>query len=224
MYCPSCGTEFTKGQKYCRSCGTNLMLVSKAVTLGEAIGRSDRGAVPKMKAVIENLGLDKMTADISKGLEEMTREIEQGIKTSRSPRRRKSPEEQRQERREKLITGGFVSFFTGIGLAIFLYYLGGALVLRIPPEKLARVPFELEPVVRIAWLLGLIPALSGFGQIIAGLLTRPAPVERVEAFQPLPTTVVTEPSRPDLVSSVTEHTTELLEGSNPARGAARQRE
>jgi hypothetical protein len=223
MYCPSCGTEFTKGQKYCRSCGTNLMLVSKAMTLGEAIGRSDRGAAPKMKAVIENLGLDKMTADISKGLEEMTREIEQSIKNPRS-RRRKSPEQEQRQRREKLISHGFVSFFSGIGLAIFLYYLGGALVLRIPPEKLARIPFELEPVIRIAWLFGLIPALSGFGQIIAGLLTRPAPVERVQAFQPPPTTVVTEPSRPDLVSSVTEHTTELLEGSNPARSTARQRE
>jgi hypothetical protein len=200
------------------------MLVSKAVTLGEAIGRSDRGPLPKIKEIVDGLKLDQMTAEISKGLEQMTGEIERGLKSSPRKRRRKSPEEERQQRREKLITGGFVSFFSGIGLAIFLYYLGGALVLRIPPEKLARIPFELEPVIRIAWLVGLIPALTGLGQIIAGLLTRPARIERVEAFQPPPTVVSTEPPRPDLISSVTEHTTELLEGTTPARSTARQRE
>jgi hypothetical protein len=44
---------------------------------------------------------------------------------------------------------------------IFLYYFSVALVLKIPPEALTKIPFELEPVVRILWLAGLMPTLSG---------------------------------------------------------------
>ena len=46
----------------------------------------------------------------------------------------------------------------------------GALVLKIPPETLAKIPFELEPVLHVAWLVGLIPTLAGLGRIIAGTL------------------------------------------------------
>jgi hypothetical protein len=43
MYCPQCGTESSSGLQFCRSCGANLKVIGKAVSLSEAIARSDRG-------------------------------------------------------------------------------------------------------------------------------------------------------------------------------------
>jgi hypothetical protein len=124
------------------------------------------------------------------------------------------------ERREKHITTGIVSLFSGVGLTIFLYYLSAALVLKLPPHVIAQVPFEIDPVVRVIWLFGLLPTLSGVGHILAGLLIRPRreldELEQPAAVAPprdlpdggvsLPTTSIA--SAPD---SVTERTTNLLE-------------
>src|SRR5262245_30166979 len=61
------------------------------------------------------------------------------------------------ERREKHLSTGIVSLFSGVGLSIFLYYLSAALVLKLPPHVIAEVPFEIDPVVRVIWLVGLLP-------------------------------------------------------------------
>jgi hypothetical protein len=119
---------------------------------------------------------------------------------------------------------GFTGLFSGIGLAVFLYYLAGALVLRIPPHIADRVPFEIDPVVRIIWLIGLIPALTGLGRIFAGFFIRSTPEEPTEAPQSAQPTASIEPPKPGLWGSVTEHTTELLESDSkpPTPKAARQ--
>ena len=119
------------------------------------------------------------------------------------------------ERREKHLVTGTISLFSGIGLAIFLYFLTGALVLKLPPDFVAKVPFEIEPVVRILWLLGLMPALSGVGHIIAGLLIRPDPPRQIEASKPTSKSALELSEREPVVraapASVTERTTNILE-------------
>ena len=45
------------------------------------------------------------------------------------------------ERREKLLVERHVSLFSGIGIMIFLYYFAAALVLKLPPEVMAKIPF-----------------------------------------------------------------------------------
>jgi hypothetical protein len=123
------------------------------------------------------------------------------------------------ERREKHLTTGIVSMFSGVGLMIFLYYLSAALVLKLPPHIIAQVPFEIDPVVRVIWLLGLLPTLSGIGHILAGLLIRPR--QELELEQPAvapprdltegaSTTTAVTPAV-DTPTSVTERTTNLLE-------------
>ena len=92
------------------------------------------------------------------------------------------------------------------------------MVLKLPPEVIAQIPFEIDPVVRIFWLLGLLPMLSGVGHLFAGLLIRPQ--RNLELDQPVTpprditpgltegdstTTAVNAPT------SVTERTTNLLE-------------
>jgi hypothetical protein len=215
MYCPQCGTESSSGLQYCRSCGANLKVIGKAVTLSETIARIP-GPLPHMiTGMIKNLKADHVSEEISHAMEEMKKEI---VRSSDDPtpdkpwwlegRKKKTA----QQRREKHLIGGTISLFSGIGLAIFLYYLTGALVLKLPPDFVAKVPFEIEPVVRILWLVGLLPMLSGLGHIVAGLLIRPDK-DRAgldETARPLLETRG-EPVRPTTPASVTERTTNLLE-------------
>ena len=123
------------------------------------------------------------------------------------------------ERREKHLTTGIVSLFSGVGLTIFLYYLSAALVLKLPPHVIVQVPFEIDPVVRVIWLFGLLPMLSGVGHILAGLLIRPRQEPELDQPAVAPPRDLTEGAStatiqvPALggVASVTERTTNLLE-------------
>ena len=233
MYCPQCGTESGSGLQYCRSCGANLKVIGKALSLSEAIARSDRGPLPKIKEMIRSLKVEHVTEEVSGALDRMNKEIlntsSVGALKSWWKREKKTAE----ERREDHITKGTVSLFSGAGLMIFLYYFSAALVLKLPPHVLAEIPFELEPVVSVIWLLGLVPALSGLGHIFAGLLIRPARHANVDASmgssidrstlgntpENIPAKIDTDAKFANAANSslhgspvsVTEHTTNLLE-------------
>jgi len=211
MYCPQCGTESSSGLQYCRACGANLKVIGKAVSLSEAIARSDRGPLPKIKEMMKNLKVEQVSEDISRALDQMNIEI---ARSSHDPKPRKiigKKTKTREQRREKHLTTGAISLFSGIGLAIFLYYLSAALVLKLPPDVAAKVPFEIEPVVRMIWLVGLMPALSGVGHLLAGLLVRPDPPAEIEDARPAPILREREPIPRATPVSVTERTTNLLE-------------
>lgn len=221
MYCPQCGTDSTPGVQYCRACGANLKVIGKAVALSEAIARSDRGPLPKIREMVKGLKVDHVTEEVSHALDRMNTEIARispkPPESERRPlisfRKQKTPA----ERREQHISKGVVSLFSGIGLTVFLYYLSAALVLKLPPDVVAQIPFEIEPVVRMIWIFGAIPSLSGLGHIIAGLLIRPQRYQVPQLEQPppehleFPNTTVAVGASNAVPTSVTEHTTELLE-------------
>lgn len=229
MYCPKCGTESSSDQRFCRSCGANLKVIGKAVALSEVIARSDRGPIPKIKEMMESAKIKKTTDDVSSALDQMSHDISQTpageehtdswwlqFKDKRTPA----------QRREDHLVKGTITLFSGIGLMVFLYYLSAALILKIPPEALAKIPFELEPVVKMIWLVGLIPALSGLGRIIAGLtikLTSPHSLEGQDQSQPA--IKAHGQTRPPLASgftpeeqpmSVVEETTATLDQKIPS--------
>ena len=219
MYCPQCATESDSTLQYCRLCGANLKVIGKAVALSEAIARSDRGPLPKLKELIRNLTPpEHVTEEISGALEKMKEEISRSSDDpkSRRPktpwwqlREKKTPERRREDHRVK----GTISFFSGIGLTIFLYNVAGALVLKLPPEVLAKIPFELEPVVHALWTLGFIPILSGAGHIASSFFIKSEPPPRFELPPPNPSANLPEleaARRPTVGRSVTEGTTELL--------------
>ncbi|HEY3027154.1 MAG TPA: hypothetical protein VGJ55_13480 [Pyrinomonadaceae bacterium] len=216
MYCPQCGTESGSGLQYCRSCGANLKVIGKALTLSEAIARSDRGPLPKIKEMIKNLRIEHVTDEVSGALERMNQEIVNTTPFRKSGRRWRWIEKKTaEERREKHLVKGTVSMFTGVGLMIFLYYFSAALVLKLPPNVMAEIPFEVDPVVRVLWLLGLIPTLSGAGRIVAGLLIRPtrhvnidANIANASAISEPQSEIRNSSSGPP--ASVTENTTNLL--------------
>lgn len=223
MYCPQCGTESPSGLQYCRSCGANLKVIGKAVALSEAIARSDRGPLPKIKEMVKGLKVEHVTEEVSRALDKMNSEIANISPESRKKERRALINLTRRktaaERRERHLTKGVVSLFSGAGLMTFLYFLSSVLVLKLPPDVIAQVPFELGPVVHVIWLLGLIPMLSGAGHIMAGLLIRPTEPRELPRSDYQPASQIDPvphhplPVRP----SVTDRTTELLEPESTNR-------
>ena len=232
MFCPQCGTESSAELHYCRSCGANLKVIGKAVSLSEAIARSD-GVPAKIKEMVKNLKVEKVTDEVSRALERMNKELVRSAQDSRpsNPRwlqaKLEAKKKTAEQRRERHLTKGTIKFFWGGGLTIFLYFLAHALLLKLPPDVIARIPFEIDPVVRVIWLLGFIPMLSGVGHIIAGLTVRPDPPRQIESpgQQPLridpPMTAqdhseLTKVTRREAPASITERTTNIL-GRDQAR-------
>src|SRR3989475_8910699 len=128
MYCPQCGTESSADLKFCRSCGANLEVIGKAVSLSEAIARSD--SVPaKIKDMVKNLKIEKVTDEVARAMEKMNQEIARSSDQRRktfSWRKEKTPEQSR----ERHLTTGLIKLFSGGGLSIFLYFLSHAQIGR----------------------------------------------------------------------------------------------
>lgn len=214
MYCPQCGIESSSNQQYCRSCGANLKVIGKAVTLSEAIARSDRGPLPKIKEMMKSLKINQATEEVSKALEQMNHEVIKSFDSSHPKAQffwKREPLTPAQ-RRERAIGRGIRSVFTGVGLSIFLYNFTAAIVLKIPPQDLAQIPFELEPLVHTAWIVGVIPIFSGLGRIISGLLIRPDKrLPEANSSQLSPSPAEQETASSSSPHSITDHTTELLQ-------------
>jgi hypothetical protein len=210
MFCPQCGTESSQELKFCRTCGANLRVIGKAVTLSEAIARSD--SVPaKVKDLLKNLKIEKVTDEVARAMEKMKVEIATTADDHRDWVRARSRDEIRhqarrrkektaEQRRERLLTRGFVTMFSGIGLGVFLYILGHTIVLNLSPDQISKIPFDLPSLLHVVWLIGLIPALTGFGRVIAGFtIRRDRPGElRTSDEQPLR---IEEPTETAFVSS-----------------------
>ena len=216
MYCPQCGTE-SQSTQYCRVCGANLKVIGKAVALSEAVARSDRGPLPKIKEMIKEFKVDHVSDEVSGALDRMNQEIVRMSPESErrehgrpwiSFGRKKTPA----EKRENHISKGVVSLFSGVGLTVFLYYLSAALVLKLPPDIVAQIPFDIDPVVKTIWLFGLLPVTSGLGHILAGLLIRPQGEQpQLDQVVSPPRELTDRPLANPIPVSVTDHTTNLLE-------------
>jgi hypothetical protein len=181
MFCPKCGADGEGSPNYCRRCGVNLALVGKAVTVSEVIARGDSGLLPKIKTAMGNLKLDDVSAQVAQHVESIGREVERSVRDHRGDlakakeeirkKFRRTPEEQRAH----LVGKGFSSLFSGIAMMIVLYVVGHNVHFNFPPDVLAKVPFDLYKAIDLAWIFGLIPALAGFGQVIASLFIPKTP-------------------------------------------------
>ena len=210
-------------------------MIGKAVSLSEAIARSDRGPLPKIKEMMKSLKIEHVSEEISRALDQMNQEIvrNSGSLGKVKPRhfadplemrienhfgkrsRRERKEKTAQQRRESHIVHGLCSLFSGVGLMIFLYYLASALVLKLPENIVVQAPFEIAPVVHMIWLVGLIPTLTGLGRILAGLTIRPEPKPLAGFPAPSIDTSMQSTTTNELPpryepASVTERTTNIL--------------
>ena len=142
------------------------------------------------------------------------------------------------------LRNGLVSLFWGAGLGVVLYYLSqnaidSGLIRHIEEQSRGHVQ-GLEPVVRMIWLIALLPVLKGlahiiyaafFGESMATLTARFTPPPLLEEPQPFlrqdtapvverePVPRSYEPSI-EAPPSVTEHTTHIFEEDQ--RGARRE--
>lgn len=224
MFCPQCGLESQAELKFCRSCGANLKVIGKAVTLSEAIARSD-GVPARIKEMVQNLKVEKVTEEVSRAMEKMNHEIARSSSDHRQRPRLRRREKTAAERRERLLTRGLIKLGWGSGFSIFLYFLLHSLILKLDPNIISKVPFEIDSVVRVAWLIGLIPVLSGLGHIIAGLTIRPEPVKEIASSETPPLRIDPPPTDPELTvastrerpPSVTDRTTNILDRDQTIR-------
>src|SRR5258705_3964662 len=114
MYCPQCGTESSSGLQYCRACGANLKVIGKAVSLSEAIARSDRGPLPKIKEMMKNLKVEQVSEDISRALDQMNIEIARSSEDLKPPKIIRKKTKTREQRRQKELTTRASFRFNGI--------------------------------------------------------------------------------------------------------------
>ena len=225
MFCPQCGTDSAEGQHYCRSCGTNLKVVGRAVSLGDAISKTD-GVPAKIKEIMSSPKIAHVTEEVSRAMERMNAEITRSSVEHRRERRlqrRQRKEKTAEERRERHLTKGAIKFFTGGGPTIFLYILFHSVQLRLPPDVVNAVPFAIDPVVRSLWAFGFLPMLSGVGHVIAGLSIKVRPQSQIESTDDSPLRIDSGVSTPRLTpepgttrrgespASVTERTTNILD-------------
>lgn len=223
MFCPQCGLESQAELKFCRSCGANLKVIGKAVVLSEAIARSD-GVPAKIKEMVQNLKIEKVTEEVSRAMDKMNREIASTTENSREKRWRRK-QKTAAERRESMLTRGFIKLGSGAGFMLFLYFLSHSIVLKLDPDIITKVPFDIPSVVRVVWLIGLIPVLSGLGHLFAGLTIKPAPEKQIEFPAEGPLRLDPPATDPDLttasartpLTSVTERTTNILDRDQPLR-------
>ena len=177
---------------YCPHCGTEAQA---SVQYCRACGSDLKGPLPKVKEIVNSLKV----------------ESQKNRNQWLNLRKKKTAA----ERREQHITKGVVSLFSGAGLATFLYFLSTVLVLKLPPHVVDQVPFEIAPLVKVIWMLGLLPASAGVGHIIAGLLIRQGPEpqpEQIDQVVAPPRELKDQPiTHPIPISSVTDHTTNLLD-------------
>lgn len=224
MYCPKCGAEGEGPQNYCRKCGVNLALVGKAVNVGEVIARGDSGLLPKIRTAMGNLKLDEVSAQVAQHVESIGREVERSV-SNKHGEIAKAKEQLRKhfkrtpdEQRAHLFGKGFGSFFGGMGMMLVLYIVSRRVAFNFPPEVIAKLPFDVYAAVSLAWLFGIIPALSGLGQIIGAFMiprtprrvVAPGPVER-PATAPMLDPMTAAPLFEEPPPSVTEHTTAHLD-------------
>ena len=241
IYCPKCGADAVEGQNYCRRCGVNLALVSKAVNLGEVIARGDSGLLPKIRNFMGNAKLDEVSEQVGRHLEKINETLKSSnrgtVKAVRDTSislpdwgcEQKAAKKVRSaaDRRAKLLAEGFPSLFVGIAMMILLYVFGDTLVLRIPPERAARIPFDVAEAAKVAWLIGLIPTLSGLGKLLAAGFIRGNSEARTDAVNAPPAEIApTAEAIPfelqSAPASVTEHTTARLGDHAPGRMRAHE--
>ena len=250
MFCPKCGSQTVEGQRFCKACGTNIQLINDAIRSGDSAHPIGFDVEALKKNAMEFAQSWKTgwhsVAGNKEWQHESARDAAREIRMSAQAIKRKAREEVRRQNlpkpREYMsyswqhnLRNGLVSLFWGTGLGIFLYYLGrtaldNGLIAQIE-EATSKHLQGIDPVVRMLWLIALLPVLKGlariiyaafFGESMATLTERftpkPAQLEQPPASirqdtapvnQPEPARAYDAPIEPP--PSVTEHTTHIFD-------------
>lgn len=256
MYCPKCGAEAIQTQRFCKLCGTNLQLIHDTLKSGDS---------PHTPFGIDVEKLTQNALEFAKSWKTgLHGQLHEPWKPHMNPvDKRHSARELRRQAREEArlrnlpkpkeylsyswqhnLRDGLISLFTGVGIAVLFYYLGleaiNSGVIRDIPRVTDRQIEGIERGLRWVWLVGLIPVLKGFAQIIYAAFFGESIATLTEKFTPPRTSVIsqqdTEPVTRDHAtspaipqeqaqrsfdelteppSSVTERTTHIFDSAQP---------
>ncbi|HKG20907.1 MAG TPA: zinc ribbon domain-containing protein [Blastocatellia bacterium] len=235
MFCPKCSTESNDSQKFCKACGTNLQLVSDALGKGaDSLGQ--------LRIDVESL--NRKAADFAKSLKPEWEnfwktngpghaggpiKIRPNEPTKQEPPHKRLPRNWLSYSWQHSLKGGLVSLLAGAGTAAMFFYFGRAAIdsgAIADLEILTRVR-GLGQIAALLWLLGLVPALKGLGQIFYAAFFAPSIFKLAQQLLPPPSATLDLPS-PDYSAineapaSVTEHTTQFFGESKPGVEAHNQ--
>jgi len=251
MYCPKCGGESVETQRFCKACGTNLQLINDALSGGEGLHAPFKIDVDALARNAKEFARSwKANVGVAVGGRNTSAEARERYRASREVRRQAREEARRQnvpKPKEYMsyswqhnLRNGLVSLLWGSGLGVVLFYLGqtaidDGFIGRL--EEMSHGHIQgIEPLVRILWLIALLPVLKGLAHIIyaaffaesmATLTTRftppPLALEEPKPYLRQDTApVVEQEPGPQTYDpsfepppSVTEHTTHIFDESQP---------
>lgn len=252
MYCPKCGGESVEAQRFCKACGTNLQLINDALRTGDSpgpFGLNVEELAKNAKEFAQSFKSSWSGANFKVGVHDVhgsrSQEVRDRIRAARLIRRQAREEARRQNlpRPKEYMSyswqhnlrNGLVSLFWGTGLGVLLYYLSqnaidSGLIRRLEESSNGHVQ-GLEPIVRMVYLIALLPMLKGlaqifyaafFGESMATLTARFTPAAQLPEPQPFIRQNTAPVEEREAVGrgydpsdnpppSVTEHTTHIFE-------------
>jgi hypothetical protein len=183
MYCPKCGSESVEAQRFCKACGTNLQLINDALNSPGPFGLNVEELAKNAKEFAQSFKSNWSGANFKVGVPDLhgsrSQEVRERYRAAREIRRRAREEARRQNlpRPKEYMSyswqhnlrNGLVSLFWGTGLGVLLYYLSqnaieSGLIRRLEETSNGHVQ-GLEPLVRMMYLIALLPMLKGLAQI-----------------------------------------------------------
>ena len=192
MFCPQCGSNQSDELKFCKSCGANLFAVREVVATRDTDRKFDWGKTWVAEMMLSGSEREKRKEELDR---------QRGI----------TPE----SRSHKEIKAGVITASAGVGLAVFLSVFMEGIILG------GNIGADVAPILSRLWVVGVIPFFIGLGLLINGLFvkssgqtsSKPGVLDREAEQLSLPPgdTSKFAPSP----SSVTEHTTRQLRGSDP---------
>jgi len=201
MFCPQCGNKQSDELKFCNLCGANLYAVRQVVAMREGEEKFDWSKTWVAEMFMSEAERKRRSAEL---------ERERGV----------TPEIKRYHE----IKAGVIVSCVGFAVTVFLFFLMQGIIRtgQIPPgdEEILRA----AEILRIVWVVGLIPFMVGVALIINGLFISKKMVElsRRQQPQPAPNSLDPAAERPTLrpadtsefispAHSVTEGTTRHLQ-------------
>lgn len=203
MYCPSCGSDERQPSQYCRVCGTDLRGVRITLERPDSITASAVSARQQIGlAIAERIRQVQTGKDLEHIAEDVLPQIEKFLE---------SPE----ERRLRRIRAGLIIAAIGFGATAgaFMLTLNDSefLVMMVPPLVLFLVGLGL--VMNGVWFT--VPRKEIPQPDVNDLLDQPVDL------QPRPITQNMSPPHQSLsASSVTEHTTQHLNGTSNSKSSS----
>ncbi len=239
MYCPKCASQIADNQRYCRNCGLKLDVIVDAIEDRprgqfdfETLKRDLRDLGSSLRAGFEEI---KNTRKLSKTPappapatphgQDWSREISKAVWSHEFSKALKKVKVAHS--RKYSLQQATLSIFGGGAMITVWYYLleaasnSGLLsnLETIIMDKTETPIVGLVPVIRMLWLLGLIPVARGVAHLINGIFFAPKIEKEPEpqsGFAPNPTQNYIQPT-PAYVSAVADPATNDLEAGRTSQ-------